>query len=228
MPRVESQIVLLPGLGADERLFAAQLQAFPNLLTPRWLPPDPHNGLADYAARMAAEVPLARPLVLGGSSFGGMVACEMAPILRPDAVVLIGSAGARSEIPRYLRALARLARIIPPAAFGISKSLAPTLGQLFGGREVAHRQLVAEMLRDTSPTFLRWACMAVGSWKPSPLPGIRIFAIHGSKDCVLPLGHRVVDVVVQGAGHLLAVTHAREVNIALAKLVERLGGAIEA
>jgi pimeloyl-ACP methyl ester carboxylesterase len=228
MPRTESQIVLLPGLGADERLFAAQLRAFPDLLTPRWLSPDPHDSLAGYAARMAAEVPSVRPLVLGGCSFGGMVACEMASILRPDALVLIGSAGSRSEIPWYLRTLAPLAQIIPSAGFKMSKILAPALGYLVGGREVAHRHLFVEMLRETSSTFLHWACTAVASWRPTPRPGVRVIVIHGSEDRVLPLGRRVVDVVIQRAGHLLAVTHAREVNEALAEMVDRVAGAEEA
>ena len=70
--------------------------------------------------------------------------------------------------------------------------------------------------------------MAIGSWRPPPLPDVRIFSIHGSKDRVLPVGRRVVDVEIQGAGHLLTVTHAREVNEALIELVARVADAIEA
>ena len=92
MPAAEPHFVLLTGLGADERLFNAQRAAFPGLVTPRWIAPWPREGLAEYAERFAAEIPISRPLVLGGCSLGGMVAYEMAHVLRPDALVLIASA----------------------------------------------------------------------------------------------------------------------------------------
>jgi hypothetical protein len=34
-------LILLPGMGADARLFAAQKLAFPALVVPPWLPPQP-------------------------------------------------------------------------------------------------------------------------------------------------------------------------------------------
>ena len=33
------QLLLLPGLGADRRLFEPQRQAFPQLVVPPWIPP---------------------------------------------------------------------------------------------------------------------------------------------------------------------------------------------
>lgn len=70
------QRILLPRLGADRRLFEPQSLAFPDLLVPPWIVPEKHEKLPDYAARLAKTIaPGRRPLILGGSSFGGMVAC---------------------------------------------------------------------------------------------------------------------------------------------------------
>ena len=91
MPRADLNVIFLPGLGADGRLFASQREVFPDLITPPWLPPAPHEDLAQYAVRLAGTLPLIRPLFLGGCSFGGMAAYEMARILKPDALVLMGS-----------------------------------------------------------------------------------------------------------------------------------------
>ena len=87
------QLILLPGLGADHRLLEPQRRAFPQLIVPPWIPPRKNESLPDYAARMAETVTPSRdvPLVLGGVSFGGMLAYEMARHLKPDAVVLIAS-----------------------------------------------------------------------------------------------------------------------------------------
>src|SRR4051812_19762115 len=100
----EARLILLPGLGADERMFAPQRATFPRLEVPRWLTPQPRESLPDYARRMAAGIDPSEPLFLGGSSFGGMVALEMARHVRPRAVFLIGSCrAATASVPWMLR-----------------------------------------------------------------------------------------------------------------------------
>ena len=219
----EPCVVLLPGLGADGRLFESQRAVFPGLVTPQWLSPAPQEDLIGYAVRLAAKIPLARPLVLGGSSSGGIIAYEMARNLRPDVLVLIGSATSRREIPAYFRALASLSRAIPAAGFGLMHVVAPFVSAIFGAHEDVHRHLFVEMLQSTSSEFLRWACTAIDGWKPQPLAGVPVFTIHGDKDHILPLGRRPVDVAVRGGGHLLALTHPLEVNEALGLVRERFG-----
>jgi len=164
---------------------------------------------------------IARPLVLGGSSFGGMVAYEMARNLRPDVLVLLGSVTARREIPAYLRCLATLSWAMPAVGFGLMHIVAPYVAAIFGARETAHRRLFVEMLRSTSSAFLRWSCIAINGWRPQPLAGVPIFTIHGDNDHILPLGHRPVDVTVRSGGHLLTLTHPLEVNEALRVVRQR-------
>src|SRR3972149_5947698 len=83
-------IVLLPGLGADQRRFQLQPAATPDLLIPSWPVPRPQDSLPAYAARLADAIPSSDCLYLGGSSFGGMVALELAALLRPKGGILIG------------------------------------------------------------------------------------------------------------------------------------------
>src|SRR5205807_1282131 len=66
-------ILLLSGMGADERLFAPQRAAFPNLRVPAWIDPVPSESLRSYAARLGRRVDLGRPCLVGGASFGGIV-----------------------------------------------------------------------------------------------------------------------------------------------------------
>ena len=215
-------LVLLPGLGADHRLFARQQEAFPELRIPQWLPPQPSESLSSYATRLAAQVAVTRPLILGGCSFGGMVAYEMARALRPEALVLIGSAAAANEIPACLRWLSIASSVIPAAGFGAARLAALAMARLFGIRDIEHRVLFADMLRSTPPEFLRWACTSVGRWKPQPLTGVPTFSIHGAEDRVLLLRGRSADVIVQGAGHLITITHAERVNQFLLEVKRRI------
>ena len=219
---MEPHFVLLTGMGADERLFAAQQTAFPGLLTPRWIEARLREGLAEYAERFVAEIPIARPLLLGGCSLGGMIAYEMAHVLRPDALVLIASAVTRSAIPWYLRSPARIAWIMPPAGYWLGKRTGPAALSFLFGRKPEHRRLVAAMARDASPTFLRWSCIAVGKWQPRAPSGVPTYVIHGDGDFVLPLGTQRADYLVPGGRHLLTVTHAEQVNAALREIIDRV------
>jgi pimeloyl-ACP methyl ester carboxylesterase len=161
---------------------------------------------------MAARIAATRPLILGGCSFGGMVAFEMAHSLRPQALVLIGSVAGPRAIPLCLHALSLLSPAIPKMAFRLTQRFIPAMTRVFGIQTADQQALFADMLRDTPAEFLRWACASVSRWKPRTLTGVPIFSIHGTEDYVLPLGGRHVDVVVPGAGHLLPMTNAKEVN----------------
>ena len=75
--------MLIPGLGADARLFRPQREFFPRLETPPWIEWRRAEPLPAYAARLAATIDAAEPYHLGGASLGGMLALEMARVLDP-------------------------------------------------------------------------------------------------------------------------------------------------
>ncbi|HEX4606599.1 MAG TPA: alpha/beta hydrolase [Urbifossiella sp.] len=102
-------IILLSGMAADERLFAAQVAAFPTLRVQPWVAPLPGESLRAYAARLAPVVDPGRPCLVGGASFGGVVALELAPHLPALGCVLIGSIRSPTGLPRRWRALRRMA-----------------------------------------------------------------------------------------------------------------------
>lgn len=66
-----SPMILLSGMGADERIFAPQLREFEFLRVPAWLVPKRREPLTEYAERFAATIDPGRPVYIGGMSFGG-------------------------------------------------------------------------------------------------------------------------------------------------------------
>jgi pimeloyl-ACP methyl ester carboxylesterase len=72
--------------------------------------------------------------------------------------------------------------------------------------------------------FLRWATRAVLTWRVSAPPtNIPICHIHGDRDLVLPIGQAKPDRVVAGAGHVLSLSHPRQVNAYLEECMRRYG-----
>jgi pimeloyl-ACP methyl ester carboxylesterase len=208
------QLILLPGLGADDRLLEPQRAAFPQLIVPPWIPPRKNESLPQYAERMAASVaPLPDvPLVLGGVSFGGMLAYEMARYLRPNAVVLIASCRRRESL-RPIYAPGRwLLPLIPAQAWKVAKLLAGPVLRIKHRKSVAKRELLITMFRDADSRFMHWILQAILRWQPTPLTGIPVFQIHGRRDPMIPARRVEADVVIPNGSHLINVTHANEVN----------------
>ena len=206
-------LILLPGMGADRRLFQRQFAHFDNLITPDWIDPLPAESLSSYARRMARTVDPHGPCFVGGASFGGMVALEMGPHLDARACFLIGSIRGPEELPRRIRMLKPVARIMPNCCPRVPGRLARLALSAAGPLMRPATQSLLRQFADTDGRFIRWASLAVLGWERSADSlAIPILQIHGDRDRVLP--HRLTkpDVLVRGAGHLLPMTFPEVLN----------------
>jgi pimeloyl-ACP methyl ester carboxylesterase len=210
-------ILLLSGMAADARLFEPQQACFPSLRVPGWIKPLPGEPLRAYAARMARVVDPGCPCIVGGASFGGAVALEMAPHLQAVACVLIGSIRSSAELPGRWRALRPLASL-GPDRLGTAAAVVARLGGAFLGRGVACR---LQRLTRPEAAFVRWATCAVLRWQPSSAARrVRVFQIHGGADRTLPVERTQPHVVVPGGSHALTLFNPAAVNEFLSRVVE--------
>lgn len=205
-------LMLFPGLGADGRLFEAQRAEFPGLEVPPWLDPLEEETLPEYAARLAETVEVKRPLVLGGVSFGGMIACELSVHLKPDALVLVASCRSPEAIRFFYRALQPLIGLVPRGVARIVKPFSPLIVHKFGTLTREQTTLFVQMVREADAEFIHWGAHALLKWQPSPLPDVPVYHIHGARDQIIPAGKVEADELVGGGGHLINVTHADAVN----------------
>jgi len=214
-------LVMVSGLGGDERLFEPQRSLPWPIHAVKWLEPHRHDTLASYSQRLAAALTVAEPFFLGGVSMGGMMALEMSRWLRPEAVLLIASARSGRVIYPFWRVVGRVIGWMPislaPVASRIAKMLSPA------GRELnsEQRRFCLQMASDAPPRFVRWACRAVVTWPGVDLPRAPVYHIHGDRDPIIPV-HRVKpDHIVRGGGHMINLTHAEEVNAYLREKIEK-------
>ena len=222
---METRLILLPGLGADGRLFEEQRRAFPGLITPAWIEPRDDESLRDYARRFAAHLgPDARPTWIGGTSFGGQVALEMVPWMRPrpEGVFLIAAPRSRETITAAFRIQQAFGSLAPP---WLARRFVRWLAEPFARSEKlspAQAQLLREIAADLDLDFLRWGARASAEWsrRADDPVGARVVHVHGRHDPVIPWREGEPDVVLDDARHLIAFTHARRVNGLLAECLE--------
>lgn len=207
------RLILFPGLGADARMFAELRSPGPQLLTPSLPVPQRGEGFSAYAERIAAELEIGPQDLVGGSSFGSLVASEIARRQPVRALILIGGALTPATLGALPRYCGWLLLCIPPTWLRSTLASEGTMRRLFAPAQPQHYALAAAMLRDTHPQLLRLGAAFIGRAKLGVAPPtVATFAIHGGRDPLMAPPPVAGCDVVADAGHGLAMTHAHRVN----------------
>jgi pimeloyl-ACP methyl ester carboxylesterase len=205
------RIFLLPGLGADERMFS-RLHAYGvPLLAPRLLVPGAGEEMEAYARRTAAALGVTASDVVGGSSFGSMVAAAMAREIPVRGLALIGGALGAETLLTSTRGMGLL-RLLP---LGLLRPLLRSdqaLERICGADDPEFLALARTMLGEAPDQLLRRGAYLAGSYRPPAPPRCPIFAIHGGRDRVMAPPPVSGCRIVPGAGHGIAFSHAVEVG----------------
>ncbi|RYY39814.1 MAG: alpha/beta hydrolase [Chitinophagaceae bacterium] len=213
-------LYFLSGLGADRRVFGRlQLPGPYRIVHLDWIEPLPRESLEHYALRLSAGINTNEPFALIGLSFGGMLAVEIARVLRPTCLILISSAVTCGELPSSYRTATarRLAGVAPLWLFKIQHAV---LEWFFGAGDQDSRTLLRSIFRDSNAAFNKWAVGAILSWRNSSIPHSPLYRIHGDKDRILPIGNMKINHVVKGGGHLAVFSNADVVSPLIVQCLE--------
>lgn len=227
-----TRLVLMPGLGADHRLFIEQTRRFPEAVTCDWIAPKPDDNLRTYAARWADSQDWNKPTILVGFAFGGMVALEAVeqnPTARAatKGIVIVSGLRSGAAVSEGFRRQVAMSKMVPHA---ILRQGLLCFAERFSERDDLaddHRQLLKEMATEIDIDMFRWSTTACANWDykgPVELSKeVPVYQIHGERDHVIPLVPGDPDVVLPNAGHLIQFTHAGEVNAYIARVAKEVG-----
>jgi len=208
---------MIPGTGADERLFhQLELSAFDtvNIHLPV---PDWGESMHDYAERIAHEqVDTSQRYAFLGVSLGGMVATELAELYEPEFTLVVASAKTRNELPPGYR-FARFVPIYRVVGGRTMRWFTKRVQPRFEPMEPEQRELFIDMIYAKDPRFLQRAVGLMVNWQRTDAPD-GVTHVHGRLDHTLPMRYVRPDLTVRDEGHMLTYSSPEVVEAVLADL----------
>jgi pimeloyl-ACP methyl ester carboxylesterase len=214
-------VYFISGLAADRRVF--QNIVLPEGYTPHyldWITPQKNETLQQYAERLTERIDPSTPFVVVGVSFGGMLAIEIAKKFPSSRAILISSVPSSQNLPAYFRwaGKLRLHKLVPVSLL----KLAAQTKRLFTVETNAQKKFLNEMIRKSDAGLIRWSINAILSWR-SEEPHAQYIHIHGSRDEILPLKYAGGTHIINGAGHMMVLTRAQEINRIIKEALRNAG-----
>jgi len=218
---MQGHICLIPGLGVDERLFR-YLTLAPEIKQTviKWITPLPDEKLDQYASRLLPQIPTTNNLILLGVSFGGMLAIELAKLLKPTLVIIISSIKTCHELPWYYKPAAplRLAYWLP---IQWGKYLYPLQDYVFGVKIPAEKKVLHQIIQDMDIPFVRWALTQIAGW-PNQTQIPNLLHLHGTHDKLFPVRYLRNFTPIPHGEHLMVVTQGTYISALINQEIYRL------
>jgi pimeloyl-ACP methyl ester carboxylesterase len=215
-----TKVYLIPGLGADSRLFKnILLPAGYEVVLVDWLIPNETDTLINYSQEIVNQYHIIDNSIVIGVSLGGMISVEIAKQVKLNKVILISSIKTSSEAPWYFKFFRRL-----PVYKAIPGKLMTHLGFLvkpmFGKMNSDDLALFKSMLQNSSPIFLKWAMRSALYWK-NDVEFSNLYHIVGNKDLVFPYQNiKNPTAVIKDGTHIMVFDKAAEINVLLADILK--------
>lgn len=208
-------IYLFSGIGADHRAFQYLDFSGYQVTSIKWLPNEKYETIAHYAKRLLPQIVDQRPILIG-LSFGGIMAAEVAKLIDIEKLIIIASVKTRHELPPAVtNPFCPFYKILPG---GLLTRPNIVINSLFGVQSKSDKKLLADILHDTDPVFLKWALHQIRTWRNEAIHSNTVH-IHGTADRLFQFKY-VRDVIpVDGGGHFMTVNKAEEISTLIRTLV---------
>lgn len=208
-------IYCFPGQGSDARIFDS-LVVDPSykLKFIDYGTPEIGMSMKDFAKQLVDKIDTTQGFLLLGISLGGMICTELAEIVHPEKTIIISSAKNRNELPmRY-----KFQRTIPLYKLFSGRALlrgAKILQPIVEPDRKKNKATFIKMLGSKNPEYMRRSIHLLIHWDRETNQG-KIYQIHGTHDHTIPF-KRITspDVVINSGSHMMTLTRASEVSIAL-------------
>ncbi|WP_417603444.1 alpha/beta fold hydrolase [Owenweeksia hongkongensis] len=210
------KLYLISGLGADGRVFE-RLKLNADVIHIPWKMPLDNESLSSYVQRLSSKIDTSEDFCLGGLSFGGMCAQEMAKHLKPKKLILISTAKGRDEFPLFVRFAFKIGiyKLVPNIVYKRFAFSASRLMGVFGKNATVNFKL---MVVGIDKQLFGWSIDKMANWGGAG--DFPYFHVHGTADKLLPARCIKNATLIKGGGHLMVLNSPKEISDLINRYLE--------
>ncbi len=170
--------------------------------------------IENYAGRLAKKINTDQSFSILGTSFGGILAVEIAKQIEPNSIVFISSVKNRKEMNPLMKweKSSSLLDFIPSkivkrtieAGYTIGSKIVPDL------REIDSEE-INEMVHSIDGRLEKWIIKKINTWHGEN-PSRNFLHLHGDKDHIFPIRNIDQCEVIQGGNHNMILTKSGEIR----------------
>jgi pimeloyl-ACP methyl ester carboxylesterase len=211
------KVFLIPGLGADERIFQYIDLPADETVAVKWLEPEKRDTLSTYAQKLVDHYSIKPQSIVIGNSLGGMLAVEIAKKVELDKAILISSIKTAGEAPLSFKwyKFLPIYKLIPSKWLPFTGFI---VKRVMGKMSRHHQDLFVSMLKGTSPKFIKWALDAILHWDNKVIPA-NVYHITGDKDKIFPYKKIKGATIIKGGTHIMIFNKAKQINFWLKEIL---------
>lgn len=213
------KIFLISGLGADTRLYN-NIDLLDNEVVPvDWIEPSVTDTLTTYAQKLIHQYHITNGSIVIGTSLGGMIAIEIARQVSLNKVILISSIKTINEAPWYFKAF-RTLPLYKPMSGQVLKKMGFLMRPIFRKFTADDLWVFEDMLKKSSPKFIKWAVNAVLAWTNETVPS-NVYHLIGDKDMVFSYKHIKDATIIKDGTHIMVFDKAKQINKILKGILKK-------
>jgi hypothetical protein len=172
------------------------------------------ESIESYALRLSQKIDDSQPFSILGTSFGGILAVEIAKQIPPHSLIFISSVKNRKEMNPLMKweKSSSLLDFIPSkivkktieAGYTIGSKIVPDL------KEIDNEE-INEMVHSIDGKLEKWIIKKINTWHGENPLG-EFLHLHGDKDHVFPLKNIQDCEVIKGGNHNMILTKSEEIR----------------
>lgn len=190
-----------------------------NLHFIEWLEPEKDESLQKYSERIAQQITLENPILIG-VSFGGIIVQEIAKIIAVEKVIIISSVKDPSEFPIRIHWAKKwkLYRFFPTSYINLIENVTK---KIVSSKKIHQRiDMYQKYLSVRSVNYLDWAFKSVISWE-NINPVENVYHLHGTKDHIFPYKRIKNAEFLENGTHVMVLVNAKWINKKLLEILEK-------
>ena len=201
----------ISGLGADKTAFQNLEDFGTTKIMIDWISNRPNESLYDYAARIIEKYGITSDDILVGLSFGGLVAQQIADILKPDYVILISSFRTKDDLKiQFSSGLKlKLHKLMPEMK---SEFIGTIVANYLNSGTNQSKSALKAMLSSTDMKLMKWSLEKIYEQNNPLAIDVKKYSLIGSIDRVVKPWKIESTYIVEGGSHFMVYDKAEEIS----------------